>query len=442
MHALAVLAHQSLVVGVDGGGVAGAVHEHLLAHLEGLLLVVGLQQRLDRSELLHGQRLHLADFLALGDQDRGVGRDLEARGLGDVLRGLARDHGVEHGVLIGALVGGDAEHVALQLGLLVRVHEVGLAALEFLDERRVDVLVGDDGLLGGADHAVVEVLGEDQIVGGAHDVDVLVDVGRRVAGAHAEGRLARRVRGLDHAGAAGGQDGGDAGVLHQRAGRLDRRVLDPLDAVLRGAGLDGRVTHDAGRLDRALLRARVEAEDNRTAGLEGDERLEDRGGGRVGDRGNAGDNADRLGDLVDAHHVVLADDADGLLAGQVVGDVLAGEDVLGGLVFHEATAGLVDGHLGQHEVLVQRGDRRLGDDAVDLLLIQFLKLVKRLQALLDQGVDLGLGRCLLLLGARLGGSLGLRCFCHESSSTCGCKLGFRLWWSGHCPATSHQRFVA
>ena len=280
--------------------------------------------------------------------------------------------------------------------------------------------MGDDGLLGGADHAVIEVLGEHQIVGGAHDVNIGVNVGRGVAGTHAEGGLAGGVSGLDHARTTGGEDRGHARVLHQRAGGLDGRVLDPLDTVLGSTGLDGGVAHNLGGLDGALLRAGVEAEDDRAACLQGDEGLEDGGGGRVGDRGDAGDHADGLGDLIDAHHIVFADDAHGLLAGQIVGDVLAGEDVLGGLVFDQTTVGLLDGHLGEHQVLVQGCDGSLGHDVVNLLLIELLELVKGLETLLDKGVDLGFGRRALLLGARLGGRLDLCCFCHEYSSTsCG-----------------------
>ena len=414
VHALAVLADQVTVVGVDGGGVAGAMLQHGFAHLEGLFLVVGLQHGLDRSKLLHGQRLVLADFLALSGKDGGVFRNLEAGGLGDVLRGLARHHGVEFRGLAG--VCGAAEHVLLELGLLFVVHEVGLATLEFLDQRSVDFLVGDDGLLGGADHAVIEVLGEHQIVGGAHDVNVLVDICRSVASADAEGRLAGGVCGLDHARTTGGEDGGDTVMLHQGAGGFDGRVLDPLDTVLGSACLDGRVTHDLGGFYGALLRARVEAEDDRAAGLQCDQRLEDGGGGRVGDRGHAGDDADRFGDLVDAHDIVFADDADGLLSGQVVGDVFAGEDVLGGFVFHQTTVGLLDGHLGEHQMLVQRCDGSLGDDTVNLLLIELFEIVKSLQALLDQSVDLSLGCGELLFRSRLG-RLFLLCVCHLKSSS-------------------------
>ena len=205
-------------------------------------------------------------------------------------------------------------------------------------------------------------------------------------------------------------------MLHQGAGGFDGRVLDPLDTVLGSACLDGRVTHDLGGFYGALLRARVEAEDDRAAGLQCDQRLEDGGGGRVGDRGHAGDDADRFGDLVDAHDIVFADDADGLLSGQVVGDMLAGEDVLGGLVFDQTTVGLIDGHLGEHQVLVQGCDGCLGHDVVNLLLIELFEIVKSLQALLDQSVDLSLGCGELLFRSRLG-RLFLLCVCHLKSSS-------------------------
>ena len=191
-------------------------------------------------------------------------------------------------------------------------------------------------------------------------------------------------------------------MFHQGASGLDGRMLDPLNTVLRSACCDSGIANDLGGRDGAVLCARVEAEDDRAAGLQCDQRLEDGGGGRVGDRGHAGDDADRLGDFVDAHDIVLADDADGLLSGQVVGDVFAGEDVLGGLVFHQ--------------MLVQRCDGSLGDDTVNLLLIELLEFIKGLQALLDQSVDLSLGCGELLFRSRLG-RLFLLCVCHLKSSS-------------------------
>ena len=129
MHALAVLADQVTVVGVDGGGVAGAMLQHGFAHLEGLFLVVGLQHGLDRSKLLHGQRLVLADFLALSGEDGGVFRNLEA-GAGVYCGDLPGTTELSFGGLAG--VCGAAEHVLLELGLLLGVHEIALRRLSSL----------------------------------------------------------------------------------------------------------------------------------------------------------------------------------------------------------------------------------------------------------------------------------------------------------------------
>ena len=97
--------------------------------------------------------------------------------------------------------------------------------------------------------------------------------------------------------------------------------------------------------------------------------------------------------------------------------MLAGEDVLGGLVFDQTTVGLLDGHLGEHQVLVQGCDGSLGHDVVNLLLIELLEFIKSLQALLDQSVDLSLGCGELLFRSRLGRLFLLLCVCHLKSSS-------------------------
>ena len=93
-----------------------------------------------------------------------------------------------------------------------------------------------------------------------------------------------------------------------------------------------------------------------------------------------------------------------------MGHMLAGENVLGRLVFDKTTAGLVHSHLCQLQMLVQRGDRCLRDDMIDLLLIELLELLQGDLGLLDQLIDLGLSRDQLLFGAWLG-CLCFLCFC-------------------------------
>ena len=103
-------------------------------------------------------------------------------------------------------------------------------------------------------------------------------------------------------------------------------------------------------------------------GLQGDEALEDGGGGGVGRGDDRADDADRLGDPLDAADGVLLDHAAGL--GVLVGvvDVLGGVVVLDDLVLHQAHARLLDGHLGQRDAQLVGRHRRLVEDLVHLLL--------------------------------------------------------------------------
>jgi hypothetical protein len=150
-------------------------------------------------------------------------------------------------------VGGDAEDELLEHALLGGGRHVGVQARELGERLGGDRLVEDDGLLARAHHAHVERLRQHDVVDGAADLGGALDEGGHVAGADAEGGLAARVGGADHRVAAGGEDERDARVVHEGAGGLHRGLLDPLDAVLRGAGGDGRVADDLRRGDGALL---------------------------------------------------------------------------------------------------------------------------------------------------------------------------------------------
>ena len=161
----------------------------------------------------------------------------------------------------------------------------------------IDFLVDDDGLFRCADHAIVKRLGQRDVVDRLFDIGGRFNVGWNVARADAQGRLAAAVRRLDHRVAAGSQDRCDARMIHQRRGCFHARMFDPLNAVFRRARFDRRFIDDLGGRNGALLGIWVETEDDRVSRLQTDQTLENRGGRRIGDRGDAGDDADWFGDI-------------------------------------------------------------------------------------------------------------------------------------------------
>ena len=345
---------------VEGRGVAGAAGEHeVLRLVDSLLVVLGMVHGEDGGELLVAELLLVGvGGSDLGNEDLGLGRDLDAGELGDLGRGHAGDAVIESAVL---------EHGGTQLlGLLAGLDEVAAAVLELGLDLVVDRVESRDGLLGGADHAVVEGLGVDDRVDGELDVGRLVDHDGGVAGADAEGGLAGGVSGLDHAGTAGGED--DVDVAHELVGELERGDVDPADDALGGAGLDGGVEDDLGGGDGALGGSRVRGDDDRVAGLQRDEALEDRGRGRVGGGDDRADDADGLGDLGHAVRLVALDHTAGLGVLVRVVDVLGGVVVLDDLVFDDAAAGVLDRELRQRDALLVSSHGGLVEDLVDLLL--------------------------------------------------------------------------
>eukprot|EP00976_Prorocentrum_cordatum_P110266 1195165-Prorocentrum_minimum.AAC.2 len=146
-------------------------------------------------------------------------------------------------------------------------------------------------------------------VHGRADVSRLVEDSRGVAGADADGGLAGGVGGVHHAGAAGGKDHGDGLVVGNEAAEFEGGLVDPADDVLGGTGLDGRLGEQLAQLGVRVPSAGVGGEDDAVAGLQGDQRLEDDGGGGVGDGGHAHDDAHGLGDLGQPALVVGPDGA-------------------------------------------------------------------------------------------------------------------------------------
>ncbi len=223
-------------------------------------------------------------------------------------------------------------------------------------------------MLGGTDHAVVEGLGHQDGGDGTLHIGGFVDDDRYVTGTYTDGGFAGGVGGLHHARATGGQDQVDVVVLHQGVGELNRGLVNPADDVFRGTGGNGCIQYQLGCGIGGVLGAGVRGEDDGVAGLQRDQGLEDRGGGRVGGRYDTADDAYRLGDGDGTHLVIFAEDAAGLLFFVLVVDVFGGEVVLDNLVFDDTHTGLFHGHLGQGDTGVVGGQGGGTEDLVYLLL--------------------------------------------------------------------------
>lgn len=144
------------------------------------------------------------------------------------------------------------------------IQKITSARGEFPLRLVVRLVEHDDRLFRSADHAVIESFGMDDRIDGEHDVRAVVYNGGRVARAHAESGFTARIRGLDHAGAARGENG--IRFLHEKIGqfRATGTSIQPINP-LGSARRHGRFTHDARRLDGALFRPRVRADDDAVA---------------------------------------------------------------------------------------------------------------------------------------------------------------------------------
>ena len=359
--------HGSLVLGqlfllrhvdVQGGGVAvAAVGDEVLGLLNGLVESLGLVHGQHGGQLLVSELLGDVHALHFADDNLGALRHVHASQGGDGVGLLANNLGVERAV--------DDNGLA-DLFRLFFVEEVAAALLELILHSLVDLVQHDDGLLGGTNHAVVEGLGVDDGVDSQHHIGGVVDDGRGVAGANAQGGRAGGVGSLHHAGAAGGQD--DVSLGHQGVGQLQVRNVNPTNDALGSASLHSGLQNDFCSRDGALLGTGMGADDDAVTGLQGDEGLKDGGRSGVGGGDNGADNTDGLGNLLGAVGGVLLDNAAGL--GVLVGviDVLSRVVVLDDLVFHHAHAGLLHSHFGQRDTLEVGSHGGGAEDFVHLLL--------------------------------------------------------------------------
>jgi len=345
-------------VQVDRRGVAvAAVSNQVLRLVERIVDVLGAVHRQHGRELLMRElfgNIHGFDFT---NQHLGGFRHVHARELGNGVRLLTDNLGIQRAV--------DDDGLA-HLVQLFAFEEVRAALGELRLHRVVDAVQYDGGLLGRADHAVVERLGVQDGVDGHLHVSGFVDNRGRVASADAQGRLAGGVRRLDHAGAAGGKD--DVGFLHRHVGQLQRGNIDPRDDVFGRAGSHSGFQHNLRGGDGGLLRARMGRDDDAVAGLEANQRLENGGRCGVGGRDDRRDNADRFCNLHHAECFVALQHADGLRVLVGVVDVFSGVVVLDDLIFHHTHAGFFHRHLRQRDAHVVRGEGSCLENLVHLLL--------------------------------------------------------------------------
>ena len=311
----------------------------------------------------HGAEFFVSEFLAdihgldLADEYLGGFRHRHARQLGDGNGLLTDDLRVQRAV--------DDDSLAHLVDLVV-LQEVAAARGKFSLYRVVNALVHNNALLRRADHAVVECLGMDDRVDREQDIGALVDDGGGVACANAQSGLAAGIRRLYHSGAAGGKYA--VSLLHQHVGELKRGNVNPTDDTLGSARLDSRFQNQLRRGDCALLGTGMGADDDPVAGLKAQQRLKDRGGGGVGRGDNSGDNADGLGDLYRAEHLVFLNNAAGLNILVGVVDVLRGKVVLYHLVLNNAHACFLDRHFSERDPRAARCCRGGKEDLVHLLL--------------------------------------------------------------------------
>ena len=117
----------------------------------------------------------------LADEDFGAFRHLDPCQLGNGIGALAYDFRVEGAV---------DEDGLTHLAQFILLEEVATPGGKFRLHLGVHAIHGDDGLLGGADHAVVKGFGMNDGIDGKEDIRAIIDDGGGIARANAQGGLA------------------------------------------------------------------------------------------------------------------------------------------------------------------------------------------------------------------------------------------------------------
>ena len=327
---------------INGRGVAvTAVRNQMLGLAERILNVLGMVHRENGREFFMRKlfgKLHALNFT--NQNLRALG-NIHTGELCNGVRLLTDDFRIQRAV--------DQNGLA-DLVQFIALEEVAASCGELILDRLINAVEHDDRLLGCANHTVVKGLGVDNRVDSEKHIRGVVNDRGGVARADAECRLAAGISSLHHAGAAGREN--DVRFLHQEVGHFQAGHINPGDNALGCARFNRSFQHDLCSRDGGLLCSRVRADDDAVARLQRNQRLEDSGRGGVGGRDDRSNDADRLGNLLDAVGRVLFNDTAGLRILVCVVDVLSGIVVLDDLVFDHAHAGLLHCHLGKRDALL------------------------------------------------------------------------------------------
>ena len=317
------------------------VSKQCISHIQSLVEVLGLVHTEDSGELLVTECFVGLEGSCLTDDDlNGLG-DLEACHLSDLVRTLTNDLSVKSAVDEHNL----SDHVSL---LLVEEHAASL--LEFLLDIVVDGLVNDKGLLGCADHTVIEGLGVNDGVNCINDISRRIDNSGSVTCTNADSRCTGGVSSLNHSRTAGREN--DVNFLHEEVGQVEGGNIYPGNDAVRSASLNSCLVNDLSSLNGALLCTGVRADDDTISGLERDEGLEYCSGGRVSCRDNRTNYADRLCDLFDTVSFIALDNSAGLCVLVCIVDVLCCIVILDNLILDNTVACFLNSHLCKRDSLL------------------------------------------------------------------------------------------
>ena len=264
---------------------------------------------------------------------------------------------------------------------------------QFVDQAFACARFHHQVIFGSADQAVVERLARHDAARRVLEVGVSADQHWCVAGADADGRLARPIRGLDHRLAACCQHQRNVPMAHQGSSGLPGAACSqPLHQMNGRANVAQHLLDQHAYLMRYLPCPPARAENDGVAPLESDQDLEDEGRHRVCCRHQAEHHSHRGGHFCHLALPVEADLSVPYLAGHRRADSRAGDGVLECLVTDIAHPGF--GDRCDRQLVCVRGDGacQCVKERFDPCLAPRFDIALRGTGAVDQRLDVRVGR--------------------------------------------------